>query len=450
MFDRRHPRTSPDIPALALVLYPALRDSIEVAGAVRSEVLEGLSEEGAAAGLHRIFEAARSAVPGDGEFSRKSFGGMLEAASEAAVDPVVRSVTESVYRNVLDVMCDIPAAAVNRAAADAFSGTFVNAATRLVRGTRPGIPLDTRMDHVEILNRIRRSSMMYPACRFTDPPGAGAARAAAPGNRSEVLARMAGMAGEDLGEAAYRGACDAASRITARAVSADGSGTALHAAIVAVFEGAIRDVPGTAFRKAAENVCRKLSRAARRMDDVQEAAVKRLATELLTTTATCQDGRSAAMEAARLAPAATGKMAAYGACVETFRVVYGVMAGGAYRTSTDRARFGSIYGEALESTDRMDNRTYPGSSAFDYPSDDPDREINIDAIETRVWLQYFAAAGRSVEDWMKEAADVDYMADAESPENAGLMRLYEATYGVAHHAAVREASSIVLERGRGS
>ena len=110
----------------------------------------------------------------------------------------------------------------------------------------------------------------------------------------------------------------------------------------------------------------------------------------------------------------------------------------------------SIYGEALESTDRMDNRTYPGSSAFDYPSDDPDREINIDAIETRVWLQYFAAAGRSVEDWMKEAADVDYMADAESPENAGLMRLYEATYGVAHHAAVREASSIVLERGRGS
>lgn len=450
MFGRRRSQTSPDLPALALVLYPALRNSIEVAGVVRSEVLEGLSGESGAADLRRVFEAARNAVPGDGGFGRRSFSGMLEAASEAAIDPVAWFVRESVHRNVLDVMCDVPAAAANRAAADAFSGTFVGAAARLARGTPPGTPLDTRMDHIDILNRIRRSSLMYPGDPSRDPQSAEVIQAAMRGDIVAVRARLTGMAGEDLGGAAYRSACSAASRITATAAATDGPGTALHAAVAATFGGAVRDVPGTAFRKAAGDICRKMSRAARRIDGVREAAVGGLAAGLLAATAACPDGRSAAAEAARFAPAAARETAAEMACVETFRAVYGVLVGGAYRTASDRARFDSIYGEALEATDRMDSRTYPGSSAFDDPSDDADREINIDAAETSVWLHYFAAAGRSVQDWMKEASGVDYRADAGSAENAGLMRLYEATYGVAHPAAVREASSVVLERGRGS
>ena len=43
-------------------------------------------------------------------------------------------------------------------------------------------------------------------------------------------------------------------------------------------------------------------------------------------------------------------------------------------------------------------------------------------MATRIWLQCFAAANRSVGDWMKEAARVDYRAEEESPKNAGLMR----------------------------
>ena len=87
-------------------------------------------------------------------------------------------------------------------------------------------------------------------------------------------------------------------------------------------------------------------RAARRIDGVREAAVGGLAAGLLAATAACPDGRSAAAEAARFAPAAARETAAEMACVETFRAVYGVLVGGAYRTASDRARFDSIYGEA--------------------------------------------------------------------------------------------------------
>ena len=450
MLGRRRAPSDPDLPALTLVIYPALRDSIEVAGAIRSGVLKGLSGENGTADMRRMFEAARSAVPADGGLSSRSFGDMVDAASEAATDPVAWFVHEIVCQNVLEVMCDIPAAASNRAAADAFSGTFVNAAARLARGTLSDAPLETRMDHVEILNRIRRSALIYPADMPMDPAEFEADMEAVSGDLSAIRSKMRHMAGKELGDAAYRSAFNAASRITYRTVSPDEPGTALHAAVAATFEAAVLDVPGTAFRNAAKDVCRKMSRMACRVDGVRDEAVKRLSNELLAATADCPDGQSAAEVAARLAPEAVKKMSADSVCVETFRAVYGILVGGAYRTATDRSRFGSIYEEALEATNRMDSRTYPGISAYDYPSDDFGPENDIDAMATRIWLQCFAAANRSVGDWMKEAARVDYRAEAESPKNAGLMRLYEATYDAAHQAAVREASSIVLEGGRGS
>ena len=81
-------RRSPD-PALVLSLSEALLDAVEVAGVVRSDILDGLSGADGAASLDRIFGTARTAARdgSGGAVDRASFGMVLEAAVEARHRP---------------------------------------------------------------------------------------------------------------------------------------------------------------------------------------------------------------------------------------------------------------------------------------------------------------------------------------------------------------------------
>ncbi|MCE2507863.1 MAG: hypothetical protein J4G04_00960 [Nitrosopumilaceae archaeon] len=424
-------------PALTLSLSEALLDAVQVAGVVRSDILDGISGADGTASLDRIFGAARAAVRdgSGGAVDRGNFEMALNAAIEADIDPIAWFVYNAAHHNIPDAMCDIPKAASNKAAADAFATAFPEEATSLIdpKGPRP--------DHLMMLNGVRRRSLIYPFDSLELPPMREDCR-----TESEFfLKKMSYMAGEDMGRASWEGARDATTRTYYMAVGpagSEGPGTAVDAAVAAVFGRAVAAIRGPAFRRAAEDIRAKLPQMAAGMEEAPVGAVELAADEMVAGVASCRDGASAADEVARLAPRIATERAAERACRNTFLAVYGTLAAGAYATCPDQRSFESSYGDAVRAAAGLGRATYPGSTALDYFADEHDVMIDYDAMEEGIWMRYFAAGGRTMSEWASDALHTDYRETAGSGEHAGLIDLYRATYETASEGAARAISDL--------
>ena len=429
-------RRSPD-PALTLSLSEALFDAVEAAGVMRSDILDGISGADGAASLDRIFGAARTAARdgSGGAVDRGNFEMALRAAIEADIDPIAWFVYYATHHNIPDVMCDIPKAASNKAAADAFAAAFPEEAARLIDPEGP------QPDHLMMLNGVRRRSLIYPFDSLEPRPR----REDYPTESVFFLKVMIHMAGEDLGRAAWKSARDAASRTYDMAVGpagSEGPGTAVDAAVAAVFGRAVAAVQGPAFRRAAEDIRARLPLMAAGMEEAPVEAVVLAADELVAAVASCRDGASAADEVARFAPQMATERAAERACRGTFLAVYGTLAAGAYVAAPDQRSFESSYGDAVQAAARLGRATYPGSTALDYLADEHDVKVDYDAVEAGIWMQYFAAGGRTMREWADEALHADYRGMAGSGDGAGLIDLYRATYEAASEGAARAVSAL--------
>lgn len=431
-------RRSPD-PALVLSLSEALLDAVQVAGVVRSDILAGLSGADGAAGLDKIFGTARTAARdgSGGAVDRARFGMVLEAAVEAAVDPIAWFVHGATRHCIPDALCDIPKAASNKAAADAFAAAFPEEAACLIDAKGP------RPDHLMMLNGVRRRSLINPFDSLEPLPTREDCR-----TESDFFLRMmTHMAGEDMGRAAWEGAMGAASRVCDMVLDpagSEGAGTAVDAAVAAVFGRAVAAVRGPAFRRAAEDIRARLPLMAAGMEDAPVEAVELAADELVAAVASCRDGADAADEVARLAPQIVAERAAGWACRGTFLAVYGTLAAGAYAADPDQRAFESSYGDAVRAAARLGRATYPGSTALDYFADEHDVKVDYDALEAGIWMQYFVAGDRTMSEWTDEALHVDYMEVAGSGKCAGLIDLYRATYEAASEGAARAVSKMKM------
>ena len=359
----------------------------------------------------------------------------LRAAIEADIDPIAWFVYNATHHNIPEAMCDIPKTASNKAAADAFAAAFPEEAACLIDPEGP------RPDHLMMLNGVRRRSLIYPFDSLELPPR----REDCNTESAFFQKRMTHMAGEDLGRAAWEGANDAASRTCDMAVGpagSEGPGTAVDAAVAAVFGRAVAAVRGPASRRAAEDIRARLPGMAAGMEEAPVEAVELAAGELAAAVASCRDGADTADEVARLAPGMAAERAAERACRGTFLAVYGTLAAGAYATDPDRGSFESSYADAVRAAAGLGRATYPGSTALDYSADEHDVGVDYDAMEAGIWMQYFAAGGRTMSDWTDEALHADYQGMAGSGGRAGLIGLYRATYEAASEGAARAVSKL--------
>ena len=400
-------RADPDVSATALYMSVILRESIELAGAVRDLVYHMLTEEqefitGTAMMFDRAAECAADAVSRAPDDIGGGFAAAL-AAVGSMQDPAAAAITEVVGEQVGNSMAHLPYYGANQAAAEAFAAALPDEAAALAGG-------HARLDHFRELARVFRAGM--PG-RPADWPLKGPAKAA--------FERDSGAA---------------ASRAAREAVADCGNAFAVAASAQAVMIEHIPNRPRKFLKLDAPDICSELSAAISRAGATQEWASEITAAMLDGARGYPHDGAEASGEVAVRAVRAAHHRASQAAARAAFCAAYSLAAGGAWAAAPDRDRFESAHGGALDAAVGVDRMIHYAFDKFEARSW---KEPPVEPAYEDTWKFFLDASGLSVSEWAGVAQKVDYGAAATAAENAALIEAYTRAHDGASGAAGRAA-----------
>lgn len=397
-------RSDPDVLAMTLYMSVILRESIEMAGAVRDLVYHALTQERRfIARTTAMFDKAADAASRAPDDIGRGFAAALAAAVDMQ-DPAAAAITEVVCEQVENSTAHLPYYGANQAVAAAFAAASPDEAADMAGGR-------ARLDHFGDLARVFR------ACMRRGP---------------------AGWPLKDPAGAAFERASGAAASRAARAAVADcGNVFAVAAAAQAVLVERIPDRPRRFLEREAAGICGEISAAISRTGAPQERASEITAAMLDGARWYPHDGAEASGEVAVRAVRVAHHRAPQAAARAAFCAAYSLAAGGAWTAAPDRDRFESAHGRALDSAAGVDRMI---RYAFDKLKARSWKEPPFEDAYEDMWEFFSGASGLSVSEWAGMAQKADYRAAATAAENAALIKAYARAHDGALGAAGRAAS----------
>lgn len=406
-------RLDPDVAALAISQSVVLRETIEMAGAVRDLVYDCLTQHDPVfKATNRMFTAAMDALPRAPDSVDAGFARAFRAAGSLQ-DRAAGAIMEIVHEEVEKSLNHLAYWGTNQAVANRFAAAFPGEAGALVKRSsgRPGG--SARLDHLSMLAQV------FQAAVPRGPPGW------PPNGETRTALDRAGRA--------------AASHAADEGWDSASPAFALAAAASAVMVAIIPDNPRNFLRRAAPGICRNLSKAISLAGGPQELASSIPAAMLEGIRQYPDNGIAASGEVAVRGLRAAHMWTSAHCATSAFRTVSGMAAGAAWATAGDRAHFESTYGQALEVAGRLDPVVH---YAFDTITKYSWKKMPFNDADEDTWEFFYGASGRTMAEWVEVAQGVNYRAFALAQENAALIGVYGAAHDGVSETAARTASKM--------